>query len=595
MGDLRRALEVLEERQLLRRLSEEEPSYLFKHALTQQMTYESLLAKARRDLHRRVAETIEQLYAERIEEFSGVLAEHYGEAENLSKTVDYASRAGDAAAQRYANREALGYYDRALEAARRVGISPAPLYRKRGAIHEVQGEFELAEKDLSRALSTAQRAGDRSLEWQVLIDLGYLWASRSYARSEKFFRAAHELAQALEEPRRIAQSLNRLGNWMGNTGQTLESLSLHREALDLYESGRDKQGIAETQDLLGVANLVYGDMGAAVQHYDQAIRLFQELRDVRGLISSLTTRSVCVSAAMCETIGAKVESEQEVSDALLRAAELSEQIGWQAGQAYAEWAQGLALVGFGRLGDGLLHGRRGFELASGIQHMQWMSGAAAAMATAYLEAWDAASAIEYSDQALELARKVYSDWLAVNFSTLRIRALIQQGALDKARQTLVERMTFDEPRNLGERRVQWVAGELALAEGDSDEALRIATALEANVPGGMQGLPIPRLRLLEGRALLAMDRLEEAELAFQSAKEAARQQQARPVLWQIHAQLARLYRHWGAERQANEELEQVLQLTDLLARGNPAWRACLKRAQGELMWKISPRKERLSK
>src|SRR5262245_66214012 len=54
--------------------------------------------------------------------------------------------------------------------------------------------------------------GDRGAEWQALIDLGFLWASRDYARTGDYFRSALALARALGDSATIAQSLNRISN-----------------------------------------------------------------------------------------------------------------------------------------------------------------------------------------------------------------------------------------------------------------------------------------------------------------------------------------------------------------------------------------------
>src|SRR5215467_16088745 len=72
--------------------------YLFKHALTQEVAYRSLLTEQRRALHHRVAVTLETLFVDRMEEYYGQLAHHYCEAaqeDDVVKAVEYAVRAGE--------------------------------------------------------------------------------------------------------------------------------------------------------------------------------------------------------------------------------------------------------------------------------------------------------------------------------------------------------------------------------------------------------------------------------------------------------------------------------------------------------------------
>jgi tetratricopeptide (TPR) repeat protein len=66
-----------------------ELEYIFKHALTQEVAYNSLLLKRRREIHERIGKAIEELYADRLEEFYEVLAHHYSRAENLEKAYHY--------------------------------------------------------------------------------------------------------------------------------------------------------------------------------------------------------------------------------------------------------------------------------------------------------------------------------------------------------------------------------------------------------------------------------------------------------------------------------------------------------------------------
>jgi len=91
-----------------------ELEYMFKHELTREAAYNGLLKKERRTLHRQVAEALERLFPERVEEQLGLLAYHWEQARDAQKAVHYLQRAGDAARLMYAHEEAINYYQRAL-------------------------------------------------------------------------------------------------------------------------------------------------------------------------------------------------------------------------------------------------------------------------------------------------------------------------------------------------------------------------------------------------------------------------------------------------------------------------------------------------
>ena len=84
-------------------------TYIFKHALTQDVVYDSILTRRRKQIHEEVGKAIENLYAERLEEFYEMLALHYTEAGLSKKAIDYCLRAGKRATERSACQEAIGH------------------------------------------------------------------------------------------------------------------------------------------------------------------------------------------------------------------------------------------------------------------------------------------------------------------------------------------------------------------------------------------------------------------------------------------------------------------------------------------------------
>ncbi|MBI2492368.1 MAG: tetratricopeptide repeat protein, partial [Candidatus Rokubacteria bacterium] len=192
-GELDRNLDELQQLELIRekrRLPELE--YFFKHALVQEATYDSIVAERRRQLHRRVGECIESLFAERLEDFSGVLAYHYARAEDWPKAQDYLFKAGDHAGRVAADAEALAHYQEAIRAYERVfgdrwdPLQRAILERKIGEALFRRGEHDQALGWLSRALARL-RAPYPTSRWgvrlaicgQLLKQVGHrLWPAR---------------------------------------------------------------------------------------------------------------------------------------------------------------------------------------------------------------------------------------------------------------------------------------------------------------------------------------------------------------------------------------------------------------------------------
>lgn len=269
-------------------VEESSDQFSFRHALTREAVYSSLLKRERKALHARIAETIERLHAERLETYLPDLAYHYHAAEVWERALEYAQRAGVQAHGMYAPRETIQQLTRALEAADNLSRVPSPaLYRLRGQAFETVGEFESARCDYEQALTSGRLMREISAEWQALLDLGFLWASRDYARTGDYFQRALDLARRRGDSAMLAHTLNRVGNWRVNLDQPQDALINHREALDIFERQGDKRGIADTLDLLGMTMAVGADYSQAKSYWQKAVKLFREQDNRIGLISAL--------------------------------------------------------------------------------------------------------------------------------------------------------------------------------------------------------------------------------------------------------------------------------------------------------------------
>jgi class 3 adenylate cyclase len=100
---------------LLYQKEEKDERYIFKHILTQEVAYDSISYKRKRDLHLKVGNFIERAYRRSIEEVLGFLTHHFYRGKDWEKAFYYSIEAGDKAKRAYANIEALSYYDKALE------------------------------------------------------------------------------------------------------------------------------------------------------------------------------------------------------------------------------------------------------------------------------------------------------------------------------------------------------------------------------------------------------------------------------------------------------------------------------------------------
>ena len=173
--NLNGALAELEQRELIRERSRlPRQIYLFKHTLTQETAYASLLLRTRRELHRRVAECLEQSDADRVED----IGRHFLEAREERRALPYLVTAGDRAARAYSTAEAIGCYTRALEILETVSDSSLSrrAYEGLGGALTFAGDAPSAVENYHKMYHTAQESEDLPMQVSALNKLGFVTA-----------------------------------------------------------------------------------------------------------------------------------------------------------------------------------------------------------------------------------------------------------------------------------------------------------------------------------------------------------------------------------------------------------------------------------
>ena len=551
-------------------IEEAADQFAFRHALTQQAIAAALLVRERQGLHRSLAETLERICAfspASRERYLEDLAYHYYEAGMWEQILAYAQEVGEKALTLYAQQAAIDHFTRAVEATHHLSLmSPPHLYLLRGQAYETLGEFERALSDYEHALEAASAAHDRLMEWQSVMALGFLWTGRDYEQAGEWFRRASDLAESLADPTLRARSLNRLGNWLVNTGRIQEGLDAHQEALHLFEKQQNTRGMAETLDLLGVAYGFYGDSNNAMKSIGQACDLFRSLDDHQRLASSLASRALDSAPEKIVTTYSVLRTRDEIVNDIQEALRLARQTNSQAGQAFVEFVTTQVLSSFGEFGPALAHAQEALRIAMAIEHQQWISATYGSLGQLYLLMLEPALAISALDAGLAVARTLGSSFWSLYLTSFLAQAYILRQEFPRAKAALENVMLREQqPANVGERQVSLVWGEFALAQREPAIALHIAGQLIASAPGKAYQQPIPHLLALKGEALLALKRLEEAAEALEDAKLGAELRQAPSILWRIHRSLGQVYHLLKREDSAQHEWRAAREIIAKLA------------------------------
>jgi len=247
------------------------------------------------------------------------------------------------------------------------------------------------------------------------------------------------------------------------------------------------------------------------------------------------------------------------------ALQIAREIGWYPGEAYALLVLASALGPRGEYARGLELGWQGLTLADEIEHHQWATGSRWAVGAILLDLLALEQAREVLEQGWKLATAIGSrHWIGC-IAGMLTSTYLAQGSLAQAEAVLAEALPPGTPfQSIGQRAAWCGRAELALAQRQPEEALRITEALIAatlNANGGWKPLLAARLR---GAALAALQRPQEAEGAFSSAYQQAKEQGWRSLIWRLGVDLGQCYRaerrHAEAEQcftEARSELESL--------------------------------------
>jgi tetratricopeptide (TPR) repeat protein len=263
--------------------------YTFKHALTLEVGYNSVLTERRRLLHERAARAIEELYAEAPDDHLPELARHFDRGGNVAKAVEYQGRAGHRAAQQMAHSEAIAYLSRALELLIRL---PDCVDRDR---QEVNLQSALGwslsvlnptaperERVLLRAQQLSEKLGDSSRLMEALLALGYLRNfCREYGVAGGLAQKVLALAEAPDARGMLVGAHSLLGICLNCRGE-LQSAREHLEfAVSALNAG-PLQDFAQVTYVRAAAAVLPGTL-FILGYPDAALRMNRDLLERRRL------------------------------------------------------------------------------------------------------------------------------------------------------------------------------------------------------------------------------------------------------------------------------------------------------------------------
>jgi tetratricopeptide (TPR) repeat protein len=268
-----------------------DPEYTFKHALTHEVTYGTLLQERRKVLHTHIVGAIERLYPDRLTEHVERLAHHAVRGEMWEQAVTYLRQSGAKALAQSANREAVMCFEQALTALGHLPETRTTLeqaidlrFDLRTSLH-LLGEFERIVGCLRKAEGLARTLNDQRLLGEMSVYMcQILWETGHATEALVFGRNALALAESLgDAPLQVKGNLY-LGATCQSTGDYRQAEDLLLKVLQLLEGGlsRERLGLTGFPAVMARCHLTRvfanrGNFKEGIAHGQEGIRLAQAL------------------------------------------------------------------------------------------------------------------------------------------------------------------------------------------------------------------------------------------------------------------------------------------------------------------------------
>ncbi|MBI3741511.1 MAG: AAA family ATPase, partial [Chloroflexi bacterium] len=551
----------LQRRELVREKSRvPELLYLFKHALTQETAYASVLLSKRRELHKKVADCLERVAPDRVND----IARHYLEAQDETRALPYLVEAGEKAAHAYSNPEAIQY--------------------------------------LSRALEILQKADDKALARRAYEALGgTLMLTMQVEPALKHYHAMIEYGKAHNEMGMQVAAHNKLGRIFGMFMGQLEEGEKHlAEAERLGRDCNDGAGLSELYTIRCGVSTMQADFSNATHYLSESVN-FGRQTNLSEPVAFGLTHTANTFTYMCRFDDAYEKGKEalQVSESIGNQLHISEIYAFVNPYYYAhlgdleraridaEKGSEIAL----RIGDGLdaavglyflgMIARWRGEYENAIEFFNRTLQAAqmssfpvhalpvAALGATLLEVSEnlAAKANPLLQQGMEMLNNPFmaasgsSAWADLGFSFLAL------GKLDEAFANFQKGANYpgfmillNKPRNLGGSAL------VALARKNFEDANKLIAEARAFAEEHAMKFEYPFLTIVDGMIRAARGDQSGALEKFTHAENLAQEMGMRVALLQARIATARVLAQMGKKTQADAKRKDARAMVDEIAR-----------------------------
>ncbi len=435
---LKEQIESAEKGQIWRAMNE--LRYIFKHSLLREAVYDMQLRARLRELHAHIAEAIEKVYKDNLEERYVDLAFHYEQAEMTDKMQYYFAEAAGYSRRNFQNEQALLYFDKLLGVLDQTDKKEEKIKAllSKGSVLELVGQWEKCQNNYAEALKLTEEIKDDLLSGRTQNSLGHLlmlkgnydaaalhlkraavylekiddvrglskvygnlgnlnFRQGEYEAAKSFFKRSIELSRLHEHTSVQSQIVANLGLTYMNQGDYDEGIRWQRDQLEICQENGDKQGMATLYTNMGIVLLEKGDYDPALDCFENGLALCEELGN-----KQLTSIAIGCMGSVYERKG-DYERAMELFREDLK---ITEELGDKQGISIALGLIGDLLNIQGEFAEAKEFMEKNLALCTELGYQKGMAKAVNTLGDIFYNQKEYNEAIHCYDQAIEISRGI---------------------------------------------------------------------------------------------------------------------------------------------------------------------------------------------
>jgi tetratricopeptide (TPR) repeat protein len=241
-------------------------NYIFKHALTREVVYDSILAKKKKKLHEEIGNAIEELYKDNLNEHCEVLAEHYFLSENYSKSGDYSRLAGRKAEKAASFNDAIAHAKKRVTSLERIHQTEdvqKQIIDARTALGLYMAQmnhFAEGKEAIDSIIDSAIRHNQKKRLCQIYTILGayHIFVEENFPETFKVLKEALKISEEVKDIVTSVLASYYFGVSLGCNCEFEKSVNYFQRALDINLAVKNLWGIALIKSQLAYFSYYYG-------------------------------------------------------------------------------------------------------------------------------------------------------------------------------------------------------------------------------------------------------------------------------------------------------------------------------------------------